>query len=146
MNRVNGFAEEHGTGTADPDVQGPISSRELARLDWAPNPPGKLTAKQRKFLKGLAHHLKPVVLIGQEGISESVIGEVRQQLLSHELIKVKWSGLSRQEAGKKQQAEQLAEQAGAHYVHLVGRTVFLYREPEPCYLASCETKKIQLPD
>lgn len=138
--------EENESGMESRTLNKPKKPLELAKLDWSPSPPEKLTPKQRTFLKGLAHHLKPVVRIGQEGVTASVIGEIRQQLLSHELIKVKWSGLSKKEGNKRQQAEELAEKAGAHYVHLVGQTVFLYREPEPYYLAPGETKKIHLPD
>lgn len=121
-------------------------SQQLAGLDWSPYPPIELSVKQRSYLKALAHHLKPVVRIGQEGSTESVIGEIRQQLLSHELIKVKWSSLSKQGGKKRQQAEELAEKIGAHYVHLIGQTVLLYREPEPQYLTRQKTKLIQLPD
>ena len=140
------FPEENESGMENRVSNKQKKPLELAKLDWSLNPPDKLTPKQRTFLKGLAHHLKPVVRIGQEGVSESIIGEIRQQLLAHELIKVKWSGLSKEEGSKRQQAEELAGKAGAHYVHLIGQTVFLYREPESCYLAPGETKKIQLPD
>jgi len=120
--------------------------KSLARLDWSPYPPRALSVKQRSYLKALAHHLKPAVRIGQEGATESVIGEIRQQLLSHELIKVKWTGLSKQEGSKRRQAEALAEKIGAHYVHLIGQTVLLYREPEPQYLTRKKSKLIQLPN
>jgi len=139
-------AEDNELGMESRISNTPTKPLDLAKLDWSPNPPDKLTPKQRTFLKGLAHHLKPVVRIGQEGVTESIIGEIRQQLLSHELIKVKWSGLSKQEGNKKQQAEKFAEKAGAHFVHLIGQTVLLYREPELHDLAFHETKRIQLPD
>lgn len=50
-----------------------------------------LTPKQRKELKALAHHLTPVVLIGKQGFTEGLCTEVKQALLSHELIKVKFN-------------------------------------------------------
>lgn len=120
--------------------------QQLAGLDWSPYPPIDLSVKQRSYLKARAHHLKPVVRIGQEGATDSVIGEIRHQLLSHELIKVKWSSLSKLEGKKSRQAEQLAEKIGAHFVHLVGQTVLLYREPEPQYLTRRKAKLIQLPN
>jgi len=120
--------------------------QQLAGLNWSPYPPVALTVKQRSYLKALAHPLKPAVQIGQEGATHSVIGEIRQQLLSHELIKVKWSSLSKQGGKKRQQAEELAEKIGAHFVHLIGRTVLLYREPEPQYLTRRRAKLIQLPN
>lgn len=118
---------------------------KLARLHWMPLPLRALTVKQRGYLKGLAHHFKPVVRIGQEGISEGTIGEIRKQLLAHELIKVKWASLSKEEGKKKQQAQELAAKVGAHYVHLIGQVVVLYRELEDQYLSSRHTRKIQLP-
>lgn len=127
------------------ESQQALTPQRLGSLDWAPYPPMKLSVKQRSYLKGLAHPLKPVVRIGQEGITGSVIGEIRHQLLCHELIKVKWASLSKQEGKKKVQAEELAERVGAHYIHLIGQTVLLYREPEPQYLTPPKIKQIKLP-
>ncbi len=120
-------------------------AKQLAELNWLPNPPGLLSVKQRSYLKSLAHHLKPVIRIGQEGVTPSIIGEIRKQLLAHELIKVKWSSLSKEEGNKKEQAEQLAARIGAHYVHLIGQTVLLYREPESEYLPPQKARRIPLP-
>ena len=50
-----------------------------------------LNGSQRKFLRGLAHKLKPVVIIGQKGFGEAVIHAVEDALNAHELIKVKFS-------------------------------------------------------
>ena len=123
-------------GSPDPD--------KLAKLDWAPLPSGQLSGKQRKVLKELAHHLKPTARIGQEGVTDAVVAELRKQLLSHELIKVKWSGLSREEGNKKEQAAALAQRVGAHLVHLIGQAVVLYREPDPD-VHPRQPKRVQLP-
>lgn len=120
-------------------------SKQLAELDWLPNPPGSLTVKQRSYLKSLAHHLKPVIRIGQDGVTAALIGEIRQQLLAHELIKLKWSSLSKEDGNKREQAQRLAARIGAHYVHVIGQTVLLYREPESEYLSSPKDKRIDLP-
>lgn len=120
-------------------------SKQLAELDWLPNPPGSLTVKQRSYLKSLAHHLKPVIRIGQEGVTASIIGEIRQQLLAHELIKLRWSSLSKEDGNKREQAERLAARIGAHYVHLIGHTLLLYREPENEHLSAQQAKRIHLP-
>jgi RNA-binding protein len=120
-------------------------ARELANSKWSPNPPQKLTVKQRNFLKAQAHGLKSSVRIGQEGATDAVIGEIRKQLLLHELIKVKWSGLSKESGNKREQAEALAEKIGAHYVHLIGQNLILYRESESEYLSSQRAKRIELP-
>ncbi len=81
---------------------------------------------QRKHLRELAHPLQPVVLVGREGLSASLLGAVEQALLDHELIKVRL----REPEDKKALAAELAERAGAHLVGLVGHTVILYR-PHP---------------
>ena len=119
--------------------------QKLAGLHWRPLPPGELTVKQRGYLKRMAHHLKPVVRIGQEGVTEASIGEMRKQLLAHELVKVKWSGLSKEEGSKTEQARELAAAVGAHYVHLIGQTVILYRELEEKYRNARHASRIQLP-
>ena len=49
----------------------------------------KLTNNQKKYLRSLAHELKPFVMIGQQGLSESVLAEINSTLLKHELIKIK---------------------------------------------------------
>ena len=95
-----------------------------------------LTAKQRAHLKGLAHHLDPVVHIGREGISEAVVRQIDEQLAAHELIKVKLgegAPLDRDET-----AAQLPGAVGAHLVQNIGRLFVLYR-PDP------DAPRIELP-
>ncbi|STW81867.1 RNA-binding protein YhbY [Klebsiella pneumoniae] len=48
-----------------------------------------LSTKQKQHLKGLAHPLKPVVMLGNNGLTEGVLAEIEQALGHHELIKVK---------------------------------------------------------
>ncbi len=81
---------------------------------------------QRKYLRGLAHKLEPVVLVGQAGVTEGVIEAVDQALLDHELIKVRL----REPEDKKAMARALAAGADAELCGLVGHTVILYR-PHP---------------
>ena len=49
----------------------------------------KLSNKQKQFLKGLAHPLKPIVQLGSNGLTEGVVAEIDNALNFHELIKVK---------------------------------------------------------
>ena len=51
-----------------------------------------LSTKQKQFLKGLAHHLSPVVMLGGNGLTEGVLAEIDNALNHHELIKVKIAG------------------------------------------------------
>ena len=57
----------------------------------------KLTTKQKQFLKGLAHSLKPVVQLGANGLTEGVMAEIDNALSHHELIKVKVPSDDREE-------------------------------------------------
>ena len=91
--------------------------------------------KQRRYLKGLAHPLKPVVMIGNSGLTPNVLNEIEQALSHHELIKVRVSGQER--ADMKQMLDQIAEQTGADLVMVIGHIGGFYRP--------AETPKISLP-
>jgi len=106
------------------------SAEELAGFEWDPLPEGELGAAQRSRLKSLAHGLKPVARIGQEGPTDRIRGEIRRQLLVHELVKVKWSGLSKEDGNKKEQSRRLARWIGAHFIHLIGQNLILFRQGE----------------
>ncbi|MCI5222061.1 MAG: ribosome assembly RNA-binding protein YhbY [Candidatus Electrothrix sp. AR4] len=84
-----------------------------------------LNGKQKKFLRGLGHHLDPIVYVGKEGITENLEQSLLDALKSRELIKVKLG--QNCEVPKKEAAEQLAEITGAALVQLIGKTVLLYQ-------------------
>lgn len=81
---------------------------------------------QKKYLRGLAHSFKPVVQVGQSGITGSVVDAVDAALLDHELIKVRLH----EPEDKRSLANHLARKSGAFLCGLVGHTVILYR-PHP---------------
>jgi RNA-binding protein len=83
-----------------------------------------LTPRQRKYLRALAHHLEPIVRIGQHGLTTGVAAETRRALESHELIKVK---IDAEGAARKQLAGELAESTSSNVVGVVGKVVTLYR-------------------
>ena len=87
-----------------------------------------LTAKQRQFLKGLAHPLAPVVRVGKGGVSDSVVAETRTSLEAHELIKVRIE--SEGSAARKSVAEKLAAAVGADVASVIGKNAILYRALE----------------
>lgn len=95
-----------------------------------------LTAKQRQFLKGLAHPLGPVVRVGKGGVSRAVVEETKKALLAHELIKVRIEV----DDGKERRAlaGRLAAEADAHVAGTIGKTAILYRQRD-------EKPKIRLP-
>ena len=84
-----------------------------------------ISEKQRRHLKGLAHHLKPVVIIGQHGLSEGVTGEIDAALDAHELIKVRVNAADRDE--RKAMIEAICEQNKADFVNAIGHVAIFYR-------------------
>jgi len=84
-----------------------------------------ITEQQRRKLKKLVHHLKPVVMIGQKGLSENVLIEIDIALDSHELIKIKLNGGDRNE--RQAMIESICEQTDAEFIHSIGHTAALYR-------------------
>lgn len=97
-----------------------------------------LKGSVRTYLRGLAHHLKPLVFVGQNGITESFIQAVDQAIEGHELIKVKFNSFKRE---KKTLAKEIEEKTRSEMVGLIGNIAIFYREQPD------ETKrKIQLPE
>lgn len=82
-----------------------------------------LTGKQRRYLRGLAHDLKPIVLVGQKGVTDTVIENLRAALLAHELVKVKVHEADDAEAA----AEALHTGAKAQLVQHIGKTLLFYK-------------------
>ncbi len=99
----------------------------------------QLTPKQVRYLKSLAHHLKPVVQIGKEDISDSVISATERELQNHELIKVKIGQNSG--VGKKEAAAEISEKTGSGLVQLIGKTIILYKKSKKLK----KDKRIRLP-
>lgn len=84
-----------------------------------------LTGRSIRYLRGLGHHLDPIVQIGKEGITDAVVEATRTALLAHELIKVKVlqeAPIDRTEAGAA-----LAERSGSTLAQTLGRTLLLYK-------------------
>lgn len=87
-----------------------------------------LNSKTRQHLKARAHHLKPVVLLGQHGLTEAVIKEIDAALLAHELIKVKFANPDREE--RKLVFQKACENLKADCVATIGSIAILYRKNE----------------
>lgn len=88
----------------------------------------KLNTKQKQFLRTQAHHLNPVVLLGQHGLTDAVMAEIELALTIHELIKVRVPGQDRED--KKAIINRISETTGAELVQTVGHIAVLYR-PHP---------------
>lgn len=85
----------------------------------------KLTNKQVRHLRGLGHHLSPVVMVGQNGVTEQVLASINEALAAHELIKIKIQDSA--SADRRQSAETITGKTGAALVQLMGRKVLLYK-------------------
>ncbi|MBK6597616.1 MAG: ribosome assembly RNA-binding protein YhbY [Proteobacteria bacterium] len=88
-------------------------------------PPTPLSERQRKFLRGLAHPLEPVVWIGNPGLTDSVVAETERALRDHELIKVKVRASDR--ATREAALQALVERTASSLVHRIGHVAVLYR-------------------
>jgi RNA-binding protein len=89
----------------------------------------QLTPEQRKFLKAQGHSLKPVVMIGNAGLSEAVLQEAERALRAHELIKVRVLGDDR--AAREAWFMELCEGLKAGPVQHIGKLLLLYRPAVP---------------
>lgn len=94
-----------------------------------------LSPSQKRYLRGLAHSLKPVILTGNKGVSPALLKEFSAALDQHELVKVKL-GDDRDE--RKAHIAELGEGAKAELVQSIGRVACFYRRNE-------EKPKLALP-
>jgi len=87
----------------------------------------KLKGFQKKYLRGLAHSMKPVVLIGQKGCAGTVLSAINDALNTHELIKVKFIEL-KGKARKNEILVSVENKTACETVGMIGHTAILYRE------------------
>ena len=94
-----------------------------------------LNKKQIQHLRGVAHPLKPIVLLGNNGLTEAVIAEIDYALNHHELIKVKIPTDDRE--NKSLIVDAIIRETNAIKVQVIGKTLIIYRQSEE--------KKIRIP-
>jgi len=87
-----------------------------------------VNSKQISYLRGLAHSLNPVVMIGNNGLTESVLKEIDVNLNAHELIKIKVMGDDREL--RTQILADICEKSNAVAVHHIGKQLVIYRQSE----------------
>jgi RNA-binding protein len=95
-----------------------------------------LSEAQRKYLRGLGHALKPVVMVGDSGLTDAVRAEFESSLEHHELIKIRVKVGDRDERDRIMRS--LCESADAALVQRIGNMALVYRE-------NPEKKRIRLP-
>ena len=94
-----------------------------------------MNKKQISHLRGLAHKLNPVVMIGNNGLTDAVLQEIENSLNAHELIKIKVLGDDREL--RIAMLKEICEKTGATNVHHIGKQLVIYRQ--------AETAKIVIP-
>jgi RNA-binding protein len=98
----------------------------------------KLKGKNRKYLRGLAHALVPVVMIGYEGLTEAIFKAVNKALDDHELIKIKFGKFKEE---KEELSAQIEKATSSEMVGMIGNVAIFYRmNPDE------EKRKIRLLD
>jgi RNA-binding protein len=97
----------------------------------------KLKGSQRKWLRGQAHSLRPVVQIGRLGLTENALREIDFALETHELIKVQAAAPKEE---KQEMARRIEKELRAETVGMIGHILILYRrQPDP------ELRRIEIP-
>lgn len=90
--------------------------------------PAALPSDQRRMLRRIGHHLQPVVIVGDEGLSNGVLKETGRALEDHELIKVRLPAGDR--AARAELQEALCAATGAVLVQSIGRIALIFRAAE----------------
>jgi RNA-binding protein len=85
-----------------------------------------LSSKERAELRAEAHHLSPIVHVGHQGFTDTVLQTIDDALRTHELVKVALAKTT--DVTAKDASHDLAEKLGAAVVQTIGRTCTLYRE------------------
>jgi RNA-binding protein len=94
---------------------------------------------QKKYLRGLAHGIKPVVQIGREGLVDGVVRAINEALDRHELVKIKFNDF-KQKDEKEELAAEIVTRTASEQVGTIGHTLILFR-PQ----ADPEKRKITVP-
>ncbi|MGY2292698.1 YhbY family RNA-binding protein [Pseudomonas sp. SDO528_S397] len=84
-----------------------------------------LTQEQKKQYKSIGHHLKPVLIVADNGLTEGVLAEFERALNDHELIKIKVNILDRE--ARLAAIAQLGKVGKADLVQIIGKMALLYR-------------------
>ena len=84
-----------------------------------------LTGAQRKYLRGRAHSLSPVIQVGKQGVTPDLVKAMNEALDSHELIKVKFVDFKEE---RKELSREIAERTSSEAVGLIGNVAILYRQ------------------
>ena len=84
-----------------------------------------LTNSERQELKAKAHHLKPTIQIGKNGLTPEQIQTIKIHLDQHELIKIRFNDYKSQ---KEELSKKITEETDSEQIHLIGNTLILYKK------------------
>jgi len=87
-----------------------------------------LSDVEKRKLKAQAHHLKPIVIIGNKGLTESVQLEIERALFDHELIKIRVN--AEDNAARKAMADEICRARDAELINIIGHIAIIYRKNE----------------
>ncbi len=97
-----------------------------------------LTSAQKKYLRGLGHSLKPVVYVGQKGMTHTLVRAMNAAFETHELVKIRFNEF-KEKAEKNAVLAGIQKETGGQVCGMIGHTAILYRRnPDP------EKRKIDL--
>ncbi len=85
----------------------------------------KLNTKQNQHLRRLAHHLKPVIIIGNAGLTDAVMEEIKIAIAFHELVKIKLNGPDK--TARNEMVDNIITNTNAHHVQSIGHVAVFYR-------------------
>ena len=85
----------------------------------------QLSPHQKRYLRGIAHSLDPVIMIGQKGLTPSVLKEFDGALTHHELVKVKLADADRED--RAETIEALRDSSKSELVQTIGRVACFFR-------------------
>jgi len=83
-----------------------------------------LSTRQKKHLRGLTHALQPVVIVGEKGLTDSVMAEIESALDHHELVKIR---IRSERSQRPAMIEAIADHCAAEKVHVIGQIACFFR-------------------
>jgi RNA-binding protein len=87
-----------------------------------------IVGELKRNLKSKAHALKPLILLGHQGLTEAVLKEINIALAYHELIKIKLPQIER--AARQKIIDEILKETQADLVQSMGRIVTIYKEQD----------------
>ena len=85
-----------------------------------------LTQEQKKQFKSIGHHLKPVLIVADNGLTEGVMAELERAINDHELIKVQFRITERE--ARRSIIDQLCQNSSCELVQVIGKMALIYRK------------------